>query len=112
MTNDTQKSDDGIVAMKSANVGAEANTESMERRLSAEGNAARSNTRRTQSRVSVSQGLDRVRERAKAMTRLEKEFLPPAHIRHPWPEERFLVKHPRWEPSALIAPARFCAGGA
>jgi RNA-directed DNA polymerase len=44
------------------------------------------------------------------MTRLAKEFLPLPHIRHPWPNVRFLVKHPRWEPSALIAPARFCAG--
>ena len=27
-------------------------------------------------------------------------WLPPAQIRHPWPQLRFLVKHPRWEPSA------------
>lgn len=46
------------------------------------------------------------------MARLAKEFLPLPRIRHPWPDKRFLVKHPRWEPSALIAPARFCAGGA
>jgi len=46
------------------------------------------------------------------MTRLAAEFLPLPRIRHPWPDTRFLVKHPRWEPSALIAPARFCAGGA
>ena len=45
------------------------------------------------------------------MMRLAKEFLPLPRIRHPWPDTRFLVKHPRWEPSALIAPARFCAGG-
>ncbi len=25
---------------------------------------------------------------------------------------RFAVNHPRWEPSARIAPARICAGGA
>ena len=25
---------------------------------------------------------------------------------------RFAVKHPRWEPSARMGPARFCAGGA
>jgi RNA-directed DNA polymerase len=27
-------------------------------------------------------------------------------ILHPWPHARFAVKHPRWEPSALM----FCAG--
>ena len=39
-------------------------------------------------------------------------WLPPARISHPWPQRRFLVKHPRWEPSALVAPARICPGGA
>jgi RNA-directed DNA polymerase len=39
-------------------------------------------------------------------------WLPPARILHPWPDARFLVKHPRWEPSALIRPARIYAGGA
>ena len=39
-------------------------------------------------------------------------WLPPARILHPWPDRRFLVKHPRWEPSALIRPARIYAGGA
>ncbi len=27
-------------------------------------------------------------------------FLPQPRILHPWPEVRFLVKHPRWKPSA------------
>jgi hypothetical protein len=40
------------------------------------------------------------------------EFLPRPRILHPWPDSRFLVTHPRWEPSARIGPARFCAGGA
>jgi hypothetical protein len=40
--------------------------ESEERRRQAEGNTGDAHTRRTQSRVSVSQGVDRVRERAKA----------------------------------------------
>src|SRR5271167_1364188 len=44
--------------------------------------------------------------------RLSAEFIPLPRILHPWPERRFLVKHPRWEPSARIGPARFCAGGA
>ena len=44
--------------------------------------------------------------------RLSAEFIPVPRIVHLWPDKRFLVKHPRWEPSALIGPARFCAGGA
>jgi hypothetical protein len=32
--------------------------------------------------------------------RLAAAFLPPPRILHPWPEARFLVKHPRWKPSA------------
>jgi len=44
--------------------------------------------------------------------RLAAEFLPRPRILHPWPDERFLVNHPRWKPSARIGPARFCAGGA
>ena len=31
---------------------------------------------------------------------LAKQWLPPVRILHPWPDARFLVKHPRWEPSA------------
>jgi group II intron reverse transcriptase/maturase len=34
------------------------------------------------------------------MTRLAEQWLPMPHITHPWPEVRFAVKHPRWEPSA------------
>jgi RNA-directed DNA polymerase len=44
--------------------------------------------------------------------KLADDFLPPARILHPWPHARFAVKHPRWEPSALIGHARICAGGA
>jgi hypothetical protein len=33
-------------------------------------------------------------------------------ISHPWPSQRFRVKHPRWEPYAGIPHVRFCAGGA
>ena len=46
------------------------------------------------------------------ITKLVDDFLPRARILHPRPEERFGVKHPRWEPSARIGHARFCAGGA
>ena len=31
---------------------------------------------------------------------LVREFLPTVRILHPWPEARFAVTHPRWEPSA------------
>jgi hypothetical protein len=32
--------------------------------------------------------------------RLAADFLPAVRILHPWPGDRFLVKHPRWKPSA------------
>ena len=44
--------------------------------------------------------------------RLAERWLPPARITHPWPQQRFIVQHPRWEPSALAAHARICPGGA
>jgi RNA-directed DNA polymerase len=31
---------------------------------------------------------------------LADDFLPQVRVLHPWPHERFAVKHPRWEPSA------------
>lgn len=34
------------------------------------------------------------------MDKLAAVWLPPPHILHPWPTERFAVKHPRWEPGA------------
>jgi group II intron reverse transcriptase/maturase len=46
------------------------------------------------------------------IARLVAAYLPPARILHPWPEARFAVNHPRWEPGARIAPAGICAGGA
>jgi group II intron reverse transcriptase/maturase len=44
--------------------------------------------------------------------RLAERYLPKPRITHPWPAQRFRVKHPRWEPYAGIPPVRFCAGGA
>jgi RNA-directed DNA polymerase len=32
--------------------------------------------------------------------RLVNDWLPKARVHHPWPWQRFAVKHPRWEPSA------------
>jgi RNA-directed DNA polymerase len=46
------------------------------------------------------------------LRRLANDWLPRPRILHPWPGERFAVRHPRWEPYARIGPVRFCAGGA
>jgi RNA-directed DNA polymerase len=46
------------------------------------------------------------------ITKIADDWLPQPRILHPWPNQRFAVKHPRWEPSARIGPARICAGGA
>src|SRR5262245_3450992 len=65
MMHELEKSDLGIVAKKLANDGAGATLESVERRPGATGNRGKTYTCRTPSRVSVSPGLDRVRERAR-----------------------------------------------
>lgn len=49
------------------------------------------------------------RERA---ARLANDWLPKPRILHPWPDVRFAVRHPRWEPRAGIPLAWICAGGA
>ena len=46
------------------------------------------------------------------MKKLVNDWLPPPRILHPWPDARFAVTHPRWEPYARIGHVRFCAGGA
>jgi RNA-directed DNA polymerase len=46
------------------------------------------------------------------MTVLQNRWLPKPRVTHPWPDKRFAVKHPRWEPGAGIPPAGICAGGA
>jgi len=46
------------------------------------------------------------------INRLADDWLPKSRILHPWPDQRFAVKHPRWEPYAFIGPVRICAGGA
>jgi RNA-directed DNA polymerase len=46
------------------------------------------------------------------ITRLANDWLPKPCILHPWPQVRFAVRHPRWEPYALMGHVRFCAGGA
>jgi group II intron reverse transcriptase/maturase len=46
------------------------------------------------------------------MTKLGEQWLPKPRILHPWPSQRFVAKHPRWEPYAGKPHVRFCAGGA
>jgi RNA-directed DNA polymerase len=45
------------------------------------------------------------------MTQLADTWLPKPIILHPWPSDRFAVRHPRWEPYAGKPHVRFCAGG-
>ena len=40
------------------------------------------------------------------ITRLADAWLPQTKILHPWPQQRFAVRHPRWEPYARIGPVR------
>ena len=61
-----EKSDLCIVAKKSANKAGQPGAESMERRRGTEGNTVEPRMRRTPSRESVHQGLERVRQAAKA----------------------------------------------
>lgn len=46
------------------------------------------------------------------LTHLANDWLPRPCILHPWPQVRFAVRHPRWEPYARIGHVRICAGGA
>jgi RNA-directed DNA polymerase len=48
----------------------------------------------------------------KRMEQLANRWLPKPRTSHPWPSQRFRVKHPRWEPYAGMPHVRFCAGGA
>ena len=61
MMHDPEKSDSAIRAVKPANKAASAAAERAEQRAGTKGNTGQPHTRRTQSRDSVSQGLDRVR---------------------------------------------------
>jgi RNA-directed DNA polymerase len=40
------------------------------------------------------------------IAKMANDWLPKPHILHPWPNQRFAVKHPRQEPSARIGHAR------
>ena len=86
MMNGRGESDSAIVAGKPTNKAEQSAAEPVERRAGAKGNAGQQSTRRAQSRVSVSQALERIRQ-----------------VRR---------QHPRWEPYAGKPHVRFCAGGA
>ena len=62
MMHGMEKSDSGIVAVKSANKGMRVSAESMERRTEPKGNLEGQSTRRTQSRENVTQAADRIRQ--------------------------------------------------
>jgi hypothetical protein len=65
MMHGQEKSDLPIVATKLTNKPEKPGAESVERRGGAKGNTDWSHTRRTQSRINVSQRLDRVRQAAR-----------------------------------------------
>ncbi len=69
MMHGSEKSDSAIRAMKPANKAASAAAEWAEQRAGTKGNTGQSRTRRTQSRGSVSLGLDRVRQAARRRTK-------------------------------------------
>jgi RNA-directed DNA polymerase len=76
MMNEPKKSDPPILAMKSTNKAEKSAAESAERRGGTKGNTDQCATRRTQSRASVSIGLDRVRKAAKANRKARFTALP------------------------------------
>ena len=71
MMNGGGKSDSAVVAGKPTNKAGQPAAESVEPSAEAEGNASQQSTRRTQSRVSVSHALERIRQ-----NRNEKNALP------------------------------------
>ena len=62
MMHGPEKSDSGIVAMKPANKTEQSVAEPVERRAGTKGNVDQQSTCRTQSRISVSQALERIRK--------------------------------------------------
>jgi hypothetical protein len=69
MMNGFEKSDSAIVAMKPANKAGGPVAERVEQRAGTKGNTGQPRTRRTQSRSSVSPGLERVRQAGPTLCR-------------------------------------------
>ena len=86
MMHGLEKSDPVIVAGKPTNKAERSAAELVERRAGTKGNADQQSTHRTQSRASVSQELERIRQ-------------------------VFAVTHPRWEPYAGKAARTVLCGG-
>jgi len=61
--------------------------------------AFRFSVARTWRRV-LSRRSQKARVNWERMTKIADAWLPQPRILHPWPEQRFAVKHPRWEPNA------------
>ena len=70
MMHDFKKSESPIIAMNATNNPGQTGAESPERRGDTKGNVSTISTRRTQSRESVSPGLARIRQQAKAQAKL------------------------------------------
>jgi RNA-directed DNA polymerase len=63
-------------------------------------------------RRTLSRRSQRNRTTWQRIDRIADDWLPKPRILHPWPNQRFAVKHPRREPDAGKPLVRFCAGGA
>ena len=74
-----EKSDSGIVATKPTNEAGRLAEEPAEPRPGTKGNADQQSTHRTQSRVRVTQALDRVREAARRRKKETVHRAPPPH---------------------------------
>ena len=75
------KSDLAIVAGKPANKAEQSAAELVERRAGTKGNANQQSTGRTQSRISVSQALERIRQAFAVMTRGKEPYAGKLHVR-------------------------------
>src|SRR5436190_21959358 len=69
MMHEGEKSDPAVVAVKPVNAAERSAAEPVEPRAGAEGNASQHSTGRAQKRVTVSQGLERIRQVARQRTR-------------------------------------------
>ena len=74
MMHGPEKSDLAIVAGKPANKAEQSVAESVERRAGTKGNANQQSTCRTQSRISVSQALERIRQAFAVWTRGKRSY--------------------------------------
>ena len=74
MMNGRGKSDSAIVAGKPTNKAGQPAAESAEPSAEAEGNASQQSTRRTQSRVSVSHALERIRQSVRKKKKLRRQI--------------------------------------